>query len=103
MATLHHNISGEVTKELLAAGNNVKISKISLTNIHSSTTCTVDLYIEKKLTGTFYLFKALSLPVGATYIYEDGIKFSNAKDQFGLFIKLTKGASETPAVDVIIN
>ena len=103
MATLHHNISGEVTKELLAAGENVSMSKISLTNTNSSTTCTVDLYIEKRLTGKFYLFKALSLPVGATYVYENGIKFSNANNQFSLFIKLTKGASETPTVDVIIN
>ena len=45
MATLHHNISGELTKELLAAGDNVSVSKISLTNIHADTKCTVDLYI----------------------------------------------------------
>ena len=51
MATLHHNISGELTKELLAVGDSVNTSKISLTNIHVDTPCTVDLYIEKKLTG----------------------------------------------------
>ena len=28
--------------------------------------------------------------------------FNNATGQFGLYIKLTKGASETPAVDVIL-
>jgi len=27
MATLHHNISGEITKELLAAGDIVNVSK----------------------------------------------------------------------------
>ena len=102
MATLHHNISGELTQELLAAGDNVNVSKISLTNIHADTKCTVDLYIEKKLTGTFYLLKAVELPIGATLIY-DNLGFSNQINEFGLYIKLTKSASETPAVDVIIN
>ena len=55
MATLHHNISGEITQELIAAGEGVNVSKISLTNIHADTKCTVDLYIEKKLTGKLYL------------------------------------------------
>ena len=102
MATLHHNITGEITKELLAIGSNISVSKISLTNIHADTMCTVDLYIEKKLTGKFYLLKAVELPIGATLIYDD-IKFNNKENEFGLYIKLTKSASETPSVDVIIN
>ena len=101
MATLHHNISGEITQELLAAGDGINVSKISLTNIHADTKCTVDLYIEKKLTGTFYLLKAIELPIGVTLIYED-IKFNNNSNEFGLYIKLTKSASETPTVDVIL-
>ena len=104
MATTHHNISGELTQELLAAGDNVNITSISLVNIHASTTCTVDLYIEKQLTGKFYLMKSLQLPVGSTLILEDNdVKFSNKAGQFGLYIKLTQGASETPTVDVIIS
>ena len=51
----YFNITGELTQELLAAGDNVKATKILLTNIHASTMCTVALYIEKKLTGKFYL------------------------------------------------
>ena len=102
MATFHHNITGELTQELLAAGDNANISSVSLTNIHGSNACTVEMYIEKKLTGKFYLFKDVTLPIGATLIYDD-IKFNNNAGQFGLFIKLTKSASETPAVDVIIN
>ena len=39
MATLHHNITGEITKELLAPGDNTRASKVSLTNIHGTTTC----------------------------------------------------------------
>ena len=100
----YHNISSELTQELLAAGSGVNVKSISLTNIHASTACTVDLYIEKKLTGKFYIVKSLILPVGATLILEGkDVKFNNNKKEFGLFIKLTKGASETPTVDVIIN
>ena len=108
MATRYHNITGadaaaaELTRELLAAGDNVKVSSISLSNLHASTTCTVDLYIEKKLTGKFYLLKSVSLPTGVTLLY-DIDRFSNATGEFGLFIKLTKSASEVPSVDVILS
>jgi len=98
MATTHHNISGELTQELLAVEDVIKVTSISLVNIHASITCTVDLYIEKKLTGKFYLAKAIALPIGVTLVL-DNMAFST----FGLYIKLTKGASETPIVDVIIS
>ena len=62
----YFNISGELTQELLAVGSNVKVSKISFTNTHATTMCTVDLHIEKKLTGKFYLLKGVELPVGST-------------------------------------
>ena len=90
----HFNISGELTQELLAAGDDVNISKISLTNIQKVSKCKVDLYIEKALTGKFYLLKRVELPIGATLVY-DNIKFSNADSQFGLYIKLTDGATFT--------
>tara|TARA_Y100001963_G_C6598588_1_gene361402 strand:+ start:41 stop:559 length:519 start_codon:yes stop_codon:yes gene_type:complete len=92
MATLHHNISGELTKQLLAPGDNVNVSKISLTNIQKVSECKVDLYIEKTLSGKFYLLKGVELPIGATLIYDD-ISFNNGTNQFGLYIKLTDGAS----------
>ena len=98
----YFNISGELTQELLAAGANQPVSKISLTNIEGTNKCTIDLYVEKKLTGKFYLLKGVELPIGATLIYDD-MKFSNRAGEFGLYIKLTKSASETPAVDIIIN
>ena len=104
MATRHHNISGELTQELLAAGDGINVRSISLANIHASTTCTVDLYIEKKLTGKFYIIKSLQLPVGATLVLEgNDVNFNNKANEFGLYIKLTQGASETPTVDVIIS
>jgi len=104
MATLHHNISGELTQELLAAGDRFNVKSISLANLHASTTCTVDLYIERKLTGQFYIIKSLQLPVGATLVLEGNyLNFSSAASKHGLYIKLTQGASETPSVDVIIS
>jgi len=100
---LHHNIGGELTQELLAVGGGIDVQKISITNTHASITCTVDLYIEKKLTGTFYLIKGVAIPVGATFIYQDGVRFTTKVNQFSLYIKLTQGASEIPSVDVIIS
>ena len=99
--TRYHNISGELTQELLAVGNNIRVNSISLCNIHANTKCTVDVYDEKKTLGKFYFLKAVELPVGVTLVYED-LVFDNSTDQFGLFIKLTKSASETPTVDVIL-
>ena len=93
MAT-HFNISGELTQKLLAAGDNIRVSKISLTNTQKVSKCKVDLYIEKKLTGKFYLLKGVELPIGATLIYDD-MKFSNTVGEFGLYIKLTDGATFT--------
>mgnify|MGYP003133501720 CR=1 FL=1 len=101
MATRFHNISGELTQELLAAGDNINVSKISLTNIHATNPCTVDLYIEKKLTGKFYLLKEVELPIGNSLVYNN-MKFNNKSDEFGLYIKLNKSATETPSVDVIL-
>jgi len=104
MATRHHNISGEVTQVLLAAGDGINVKSISIVNTHADTPCTADLYIERSGVGKFYIVKNLTLPVGATLILEgNDVKFNNSALQFGLFIKLTKTLSETPSVDVIIS
>jgi len=104
----HFNITGassaaaELTRELLAVGDNINVSSISLVNVHADTKCSVDLYIEKKLTGKFYLLKGVSLPTGVT-LFHDIKSFNNKAGEFGLYIKLTKSASETPSVDVILS
>ena len=101
MATRHYNITGELTKELLAPGDNVKVTSISLANIADTRLpVSIDLFIKKILTGNFYFFKKLVLPADTSFIYKTS--FRNTVDEFGLYIKLTKSASETPAVDVII-
>ena len=103
----HFNITGELTHELLAAGSNTNVSSISLTNIDSSHSSTVDLYIEKQLTGKFYLLKNVSIPVGVTLLH-DVKGFNNKTSEFGLYIKLTKTTLFTltgsidPAASVIV-
>jgi len=89
----HFNITGELTQELLAAGDNTNVSLISLTNVDSTGTAVdaeVDLYIEKKLTGKFYLLKSVKIPYGVT-LFHDIKSFNNKTGEFGLYIKLTKG------------
>ena len=93
----HFNITGELTQELLAAGDNTKVSSISLTNVDSTGTSVdaeVDLYIEKKLTGKFYLLKSVKIPYGVT-LFHDIRSFNNKTGEFGLYIKLTKGTTFT--------
>ena len=96
--SVHYNITGELTQRLIAVNSNAKVSSIYLTNIEGTNTCTVDLYVEKKLNGKFYILKGAELPIGATLSHD----IVGVKSGFGLFIKLTKSASETPAVDVIL-
>ena len=86
----YFNISGELTQELLAAGSNVSVNKIYLTNVQKVAKCKVDLYIEKQLTGKFYLLKGVELPIGATLLY-DNVSFNNSVGEYGLYIKLTDG------------
>tara|TARA_R110000851_G_scaffold24416_1_gene70521 strand:+ start:901 stop:1218 length:318 start_codon:yes stop_codon:yes gene_type:complete len=103
---IYHNISGQLTQELLAVGEKVRVLAISMANVNASIACLVDVYIEKKLTGKFYIVKNVELPVGATLVFEGNeINFNNNPGQFGLFIKLTKvgSGSGEPAVDVIIS
>ena len=87
--TKHHNITGELTQQLLAAGSNVNISSISLVNINFGGSTLIDLYIEKQLTGRFYLLKRVELPTGVTLTH-DIIGLRDIVGEFGLFIKLTK-------------
>ena len=94
----YFNITGALTQELIAAGSGVKSSSIWLTNIHAADAVTVDLYLQKKLTGKFYLIKSKSI-ANASYLLLEGIGFNNKPEEFGLYIKLNAADS---AVDVII-
>lgn len=98
----YFNITGALTQELLSAGDKVVLSSISLANIHSTDHVIIDVYIEKKLTGKFYLIKNYTLLHGSTLVLDHNTvsSFSSAVGQFGLYVKLNASDS---AVDIIIN
>ena len=107
--TRYHNITGTTTQELLKPGANYKVSKISIANVEGSSASLVDLWIQKQykaaipeagLYGKFYFFKKLLIPARASLIYN--LSFDNRADEFGLYIKLTASAAETPAMDIIL-
>ena len=110
--TRHHNITGEISQELLKPGANYRVSKVSLANVEGSTASYVDLWMEKQynassaplkepgLYGKFYFIKKVLIPAGASLICD--LSFDNSANEFGLYIKLTQSASETPAMDVIL-
>ena len=83
MATLHRTITGELTQELLAAGDNERVSSIYITNTRSTHLAIVDLYIEKKLLGKFYIMKGVELALGITLVYNN-LAFNNKSGEFGL-------------------
>tara|TARA_Y100001973_G_scaffold59505_1_gene87576 strand:- start:790 stop:1302 length:513 start_codon:yes stop_codon:yes gene_type:complete len=87
----YFNISGELTQQLLAPGDNVKVTGISLTNVQKVSKCKVDLYMEKQFEGKFYILKNIELPIGVTL--EHDFSINNYTDEYGLYIKLTDGAS----------
>lgn len=97
----HFNITGVLTQELSAPGDRRSISSVSLANIHDTDHVIIDVYIEKKLTGKFYLIKNYTLLHGSTLVLDHDTmsSFSLATGQFGLYIKLNASDS---AVDVII-
>ena len=65
-----HNITGELTQQILAVGSNINVSSISLTNINFGCSPLIDLYIERQLAGKFYLLKKVEIPVGVTLIHD---------------------------------
>jgi len=93
MANLYHTITGELTQELLAAGDNERVSSIYITNTRSTHTAIVDLYIEKKLTGRFYIMKGVKIPANVSLSHD--FSFNNDVDEFGLYVKLTKTTTTT--------
>jgi hypothetical protein len=89
----HFNISGELTQQLIAPGlSDHRINKISLTNVQKVGKCKVDLFIQKVDYEKVYLLKNVELPIGATLVYDDA-RIKSSRGEFGLYIKLTDGAS----------
>ena len=98
--TLEYNITGLVTKELIAAGSDARaIGSISMCNVHASDSVDIDIHIGK-CSSKYYIIKNYTLSYGSTLILEGKeISFNNVTGEFGLFIKLNNSDS---AVDVIM-
>ena len=67
---LHYNITGEASQELVSPNSKTIVSSISLTNVHSTNSCTVDLFIYS-CSGTFYFLKGVNLPIGSTLVHNN--------------------------------
>jgi hypothetical protein len=96
--TKHYNITGNTTKEIFAAGSNISVSSIWIANVHASNAVTIDLFVEKKLTGKFYYLKGSNIGV-SSYLQLENININGASEEFSLYIKLNNSDS---AVDVIL-
>ena len=104
MATLLHNVTTTLTKELLAAGDGINnIKYITLANVDSSNDAKVDLFLNKK-EDNFHILNEVLIPQGNTLILgpEDNITFDNSKNGFSLRIQVDNGSGSATAVDVII-
>ena len=69
MATLKHNISGELDTVLLSEGDNIDVKSISIANTHATLGTFVDLYLGTmskagKAATSYYLNKGYLLHKG---------------------------------------
>ena len=90
----HFNITGNITQELIAPGENVSVSNMSIVNVGLQGSSVVDMYMEKKLAGRFYFLKKVVIPVGVTLTHEL-FGFNNRANEFGLYVKLYQYESKT--------
>jgi hypothetical protein len=103
-ATLLHNITSVLTKNLLAAGDKVNnISSITIANVDSSNDAEVDLFLNRG-DDNFYILKNVLIPNKSTLVLgpEDNISFNNNANGFSMRIQVDDGSSSAAAVDVII-
>jgi hypothetical protein len=106
--TANQNISGEVTKELIASGEGISsIKSILIANTHATNDTFVDLYIDL-YSRTYYLMKGYLLRKGETLILNERegwsthIKFDNSVGNYSLNLKLTGVGTTSPTADVMI-
>ena len=104
MATLKHNITTVLTKNLLAAGDNVgNANSITLANVDDTNAAKVDLFLNKG-DNNFYILKNVLIPLGSTLVLgpEDNISFDNSSNGYSMRIQVDDGSTTAVNVDVII-
>jgi len=105
LATLQHNITTVLTKDLLTVGDNVSNAKyISIANVDASNTAKVDLFLNKG-DNNYYLLKNVEIPKETTLVLtqNDNIAFDNSTNGFSLRIQVDNGSTTAVPVDVIIS
>jgi len=103
-ATLQHNITTILTRDLLAVGDNVNDAKyISIANVDSTNTAKVDLFLNKGAKN-YYLLKNVEIPIENTLVLtkDDNISFNNTSNGFSLRIQVDNGGTTAVPVDVMI-
>ena len=103
MATLQHNITTVITKNLLAAGDNVNdVKYISIANV-GEVTAFVDLLLNQG-DNNYYLLKNAKVLVGeALNFYKDNnISFNNTTNGFSLRAQVDDGEQTAVPVDIVI-
>ena len=104
MATFFHNITTVLTKDLLAAGDNINnVKSITLANVDSSNDAKVDLFLNKG-DDNFYILKEVLIPRGSTLVLgpEDNISFNNSTNGYSMRTQVDDGSTTAVNVDVII-
>tara|TARA_R110002050_G_C8855919_1_gene507040 strand:- start:111 stop:428 length:318 start_codon:yes stop_codon:yes gene_type:complete len=103
LATLQHNITTTLTKELLTAGDEVNnVKYISMSNVDLDSAI-INLFLNKG-DNNYYLIKGYRLTPGSTlYLNKDNnIAFDNGVDGFSLRTQIQDDSGGAVSVDVII-
>ena len=104
MATLQHNITTTLTKNLLEAGDGINnVKSITFSNVDSTNDAKVDLFLNKG-DDNFYILKNVLIPLGSTLVLgpEDNISFNNSTSGFSMRTQIDDGSTTAVAVDIII-
>ena len=98
--TARHNIASTLTTDLIQAGDNAgSIKSILLTNVHASTTVSIDLILNNN-NQDFNIIKNTIIPAGTSLELDTrDIKIDTSTNNDTLRIK----CSNANGVDVIIN
>tara|TARA_R100000935_G_C2722610_1_gene118583 strand:+ start:267 stop:584 length:318 start_codon:yes stop_codon:yes gene_type:complete len=104
MATLQHNITTILTKNLVEVGEDINnIKYISIANVDSDSAI-INLFLNKG-DNNYYIIKGYRLTPGSTLYLnkENNISFDNSNDGFSLRTQVQDDGGSNVSVDVIIN
>jgi len=104
MATLQHNVTTVLTKNLIEVGEEINnIKYISIANIDSDSAI-VNLFLNKG-DNNYYLIKGRRITPGSTLFLnkDNNISFDNGSNGFSLRTQIQDDSGSAVSVDIIIN